>query len=106
MLSTAQAAEGCIPTTSVTDEGTLVVDARAAGDADEGTLVFDYYAWDHYLCSDPTNIGWVGHFIPVPDCDLSVWTYYETNGIDGLQRGDVIRDDTCRGAIQSDTIPF
>lgn len=34
------------------------------------------------------------------------WIYEEANGIDGLQRGDEIRDDTCHGMIRADTIIF
>jgi hypothetical protein len=34
----------------------------------------------------------------------STWVYEESNGIDGLQRGDEIVDDTCHGMIASDTI--
>lgn len=41
-------------------------------------------------------------------CDfISVWIYEETNGIDGLQRRDEVRDDTCGGrAGPGDTIRF
>lgn len=39
-------------------------------------------------------------------CLFSVWFYYETNGIPGLQRGDEEHDDTCHGMIESDTILF
>ena len=37
---------------------------------------------------------------------FSFWIYQESNGIDGLQRGDEVFDDTCGGAIESDTIIF
>lgn len=36
-------------------------------------------------------------------CLFAIWLYYETNGIDGLQRGDELRDDTCHWMIESDT---
>lgn len=41
-------------------------------------------------------------------CDwISVWMYEESNGIDGLQRQDEVRDDTCGGrAGPGDTIRF
>ena len=39
-------------------------------------------------------------------CMFSIWIYQESNGIPGLQRGDEVVDDTCGGAIQSDTIVF
>lgn len=32
-----------------------------------------------------------------PDCLLSVIVYEETNGVEGLQRADQRRDDTCDG---------
>ena len=38
------------------------------------------------------------------DCLVSFYVYEETNGADGLQRGDDIVDDTCAGMIKSDTI--
>lgn len=38
-------------------------------------------------------------------CVISIWVYEESNGVDGLQRGDEIVDDTCGGAAgPSDTI--
>jgi hypothetical protein len=42
-----------------------------------------------------------------PECLFSAWIYQESNGIDGLQRGDEDVDDTCGGtAGDSDTILF
>lgn len=39
------------------------------------------------------------------DCGLSVWTYQESNGVPGLQRGDEVHDGTCgRGWPCSDTL--
>lgn len=35
-------------------------------------------------------------------CLFSIWIYYESNGIDGLQRGDSVVDDTCHGMIEAD----
>lgn len=35
-------------------------------------------------------------------CLFSIWIYYESNGIDGLQRHDAQVDDTCHGMIQGD----
>ena len=38
---------------------------------------------------------------------FSFWIYQESNGLDGLQRGDEVHDDTCGGvAGESDTIIF
>ncbi len=39
-----------------------------------------------------------------PQCIFSIWSYEETNGIPGLQRGDEVRDDTCHWMIESDTL--
>ncbi len=40
-----------------------------------------------------------------PNCLFSIWIYQESNGIEGLQRGDEVVDDTCGGMIESDTVP-
>lgn len=37
-----------------------------------------------------------------PDCVFSISLYAETNGLPGLQRNDVERDDTCHGAVPAD----
>lgn len=37
---------------------------------------------------------------------FSLWIYEESNGIEGLQRGDEVYDDTCHGMIDGDTIVF
>lgn len=39
-------------------------------------------------------------------CMWSIWVYQESNGIEGLQRGDEVVDDTCGGQIPADTIVF
>lgn len=39
-----------------------------------------------------------------PECMFSLWVYQETNGIDGLQRGDSVVNDTCHGTIPADSI--
>lgn len=36
----------------------------------------------------------------------SIWVYEESNGHEGLQRGDEVYDDTCHGQIEADTIIF
>lgn len=36
----------------------------------------------------------------------SFWTYEESNGIPGLQRGDEVADSTCHGMIAPDTVIF
>ena len=38
------------------------------------------------------------------DCTQWVFFYAESNGIDGLQRRDFLRDDTCHGMIPPDTL--
>lgn len=50
----------------------------------------------YYYDNDPANL---------PCCVLGVWfVYEESNGIDGLQRGDEAVDNTCHGMIAPDTI--
>lgn len=41
-----------------------------------------------------------------PECVFDLWIYQETNGIAGLQREDVYRDDTCHGMVAGDTVIF
>lgn len=41
-----------------------------------------------------------------PECLFSIWFYSEANGIEGLQRGDEVVDDTCGGMIDSDVLTF
>lgn len=43
---------------------------------------------------------------PCAGCNFSLWIYMESNGVDGLQRGDDTKDDTCGGEYPSDTIIF
>lgn len=46
---------------------------------------------------------------PLVYCQLvlmSFWVYQESNGIDGLQRGDEVVDNTCHGLLPADTIVF
>lgn len=64
--------------TSVNDEDTLIIQNPAAP---------IYHVWDH--CQ--------------PECLFSYWAYEETNGIPGLQRGDMVVDDTCHWMIEADT---
>lgn len=40
------------------------------------------------------------------DVFFSFWIYEESNGIDGLQRGDEWQDDTCHGLIAPDKLIF
>lgn len=42
---------------------------------------------------------------PPHGCLFSIWTYQESNGLDGLQRHDEGHDDTCGGQIESDALP-
>lgn len=39
-----------------------------------------------------------------PSCAFAVWIYEETNGIQGLQRHDAGKDDTCGGFIEPDSM--
>jgi hypothetical protein len=39
-----------------------------------------------------------------PECMHTFWIYEEANGIEGLQRGDEIVDDTCHGMIAPDRV--
>lgn len=69
LLATAAAAEdGCERTTSDPEVDT--------GDTPVGR---------YYVDNDPCQ----------PGCLYSVWIYPETNGEDGLQRQDEMKDDTC-----------
>jgi hypothetical protein len=70
-------AGGCEITTSAPE---LTIPETAAGPA-------------HYVDNDACQ----------PGCGFSIWIYEESNGMDGLQRGDEVVDDTC-GLIDSDTI--
>lgn len=63
----------------------------------------DTYEWSgvhagprFYVDNDPCPV----------ECLWSIWVYQESNGIDGLQRGDEMVDNTCGGAIPHDTIIF
>lgn len=62
--------------------------------------------------TDPAGLGTPRYYVEFflcdgsPDCMFSLWVYEETNGIPGLQRGDEEVDNTCHGAIESDTIVF
>lgn len=56
---------------------------------------------------NPTGVG-PRYYIDHDDCDsrcmMSMWVYEESNGVDGLQRGDEVEDDTCHGMIAPDTL--
>lgn len=73
-------AQECVPTTS---------DAEWTSCNSSGDPCF-YGDWD--MCQ--------------PQCIFSYWVYQESNAIDGLQRNDDVKDDTCRGQIESDTIIY
>ena len=111
-LTVPAGASECVPTTSVTDHDTIVVDS-----GHDISLIERYYVYD--LCNVPTvhtdresSITIFATRVSAPvgvtlgECVFSIWTYYETNGIEGLQRGDEMHDDTCGGLIESDSIPF
>lgn len=97
-------AQECVPTTSQPE-------------VDVETILFGRQYVDNDDCivvdpSKPPSIGFGHYFIPEvhgtveTECLFSVWTYTESNDIPGLQRGDEVKDDTCRGMIQSDTLTF
>lgn len=71
-------AEECVPTTSEPE-------------IDTGETGFGRYYVDNDVCQ-------------FDGCAFSVWVYQESNGIDGLQRNDEMKDDTCGGMIDSDTL--
>ena len=59
--------------------------------------------------TDPLDTGlvpreYVDNDLCQPECIFSIWFYEESNGIPGLQRGDEVKDDTCHGMIEADTI--
>lgn len=83
MLPQTGLAQECEPSTSTTDETQTVITAETPA----GTF---YVATDH--CQ--------------PECIFSVWVFQESNGIDGLQRNDEVRDDTCGGQIEADVFPL
>lgn len=82
-------AEGCTPTTT---RATFTVHAYGG---------IGYYAYDACLDDSPRA---------QEECMYwgawAVWIYQESNGIAGLQRDDEMRDDTCGGMIQGDTVIF
>lgn len=105
-------AEHCTTwTSSTTTDRMLVIEGPY--------LLFDYFVTD--LCQvppgDPTtwpSPGLYGRYVPFPGwdhngdgsadgCLFSIWLYYESNGIPGLQRGDWVVDDSCHGMIESDS---
>jgi hypothetical protein len=43
---------------------------------------------------------------PCPQCHVTLWIYQEANGLDGMQRGDEVVDDTCHSMILADEIIF
>lgn len=54
---------------------------------------------------DVTGVRWYfDNDLCQPECLFSMWFYQESNGIPGLQRGDEVKDDTCHGMIEGDTI--
>lgn len=50
------------------------------------------------------GIFYIVYDVCQPECILSYWVYDESNGIPGLQRGDVMHNDTCHHMIASDTV--
>lgn len=95
-LSVPAEADACSPTTSHPE-----------------IAAFGFYV-DNDLCQvppghptewePPTLFDWYGG--GGDSCLFSIWTYEESNGIEGLQRGDEVHDDTCGGTIESDTLAF
>lgn len=84
-------------TTSSTNDEMIVLDMP------DNALGIDYVVND--LCQD--DEGDEGDpndpYDDTGACLFSIWTYQESNGLEGLQRGDEQRDDTCHWMIESDT---
>lgn len=103
-LTFGASADGCVPTTS---DPEIVV---------PGTDLKNWFYVDNDLCQlppdgslEPNDIfDWYtgGSYGGEPGgaCFLSIWIYEESNGIEGLQRGDVMVDNTCGGMIEADTL--
>ena len=45
-------------------------------------------------------------YVAYVEFPFSIYVYAESNGIDGLQRGDEVVDNTCHGMIPADEIYF
>jgi hypothetical protein len=96
LLAVPATAEECEPTTSEPE-------------VDTGETAIGRYYVDNDDCQDMSNPVSVlpgGGYGGGGGCLFSVWIYQESNGIDGLQRGDEMKDDTCGGEIEMDTLPF
>lgn len=85
------AEEECQPTTSDPEVDTGNV-SHTGVDLSAYTLGRWYVDSDHERC-----------FPFGSECTYSVWIAPESNGRDGYQRGDEMRDDTCGGQYESDT---
>lgn len=53
--------------------------------------------------ADTTTMGGP-YYVDLDGIAEGIWIYEESNGLPGLQRGDEMKDDTCHGSIESDTI--
>lgn len=71
----------------------VAVPPGLAGACKVSTSKATYQHDDMYVVVD-TCLGCLG----------SIWIYEESNRIDGLQRSDPTRDDTCRGQIPADGV--
>lgn len=84
LVAVPAAAEECVPTTSDPEFDSADLGGTGVGLPAHGPR--------YYVDNDPCQ----------PQCLFSTWAYEESNGIDGLQRGDEVKDDTCGGMIESD----
>lgn len=57
------------------------------------------------ICQDDDGSGGGGGYSGGGPCLFSIWLYWESNGIEGLQRGDKVRQDETCGA-EPDSIPY
>lgn len=54
----------------------------------------------------PTDLLPGGGYGGDDGCIFSVWIYQESNGVDGLQRIDEVKDDSCGGEYEGDSLAF
>lgn len=94
IATTASGAEAiCQPTTSLAE--TFKV---SNGDGGLTLGSGEANTWTFYVVNDACQLDGT--------CLFSTWIYQEMNGIDGLQRQDMFRDDTCGGMYSGDLIVF
>lgn len=63
-----------------------------------------YVGNPEFVVPTPLGLFYADNDLCQLECMFSLWVYQETNGFDGLQRGDPVVDDTCHGTIRADSI--